>query len=164
MKEYYKNTNYIVYEDGRIWSKPRLGTKGGFLKVRLNKKGYQVVMLGKERKPIRVHRMVALMYIPNPHNKPFVNHIDGVKTNNHYSNLEWVTNKENIAHAWSMGLSNAVRGENNQQSKLTNEQAQWIRDNYVPRHKEFGTRALGRKFGIAHTKIVNVIKGYSYKV
>ena len=70
--------------------KPQLG-KSGYLYFDFYKNTQ------KERKVI--HRLVAEVFVKNPNNLPQVNHKDGVKTNNHYSNLEWVTASENALHA-----------------------------------------------------------------
>ena len=69
-------------------------TKKGYLRVDLFKNG--------TRKHHKVHRLVAKAFIPNPNNKPQVNHIDGNKQNNSITNLEWVTNRENCEHARSL--------------------------------------------------------------
>ena len=51
-----------------------------------------------------VHRLVATAFIMNKNNHPCVNHIDGNRSNNHFLNLEWVTNQDNVNHAWSYGI------------------------------------------------------------
>lgn len=74
--------------------------------------GYEVVLLYKhgKRTLFYVHRLVAIAFIPNPENKPQVNHIDGNKLNNNVYNLEWNTAKENINHAYDIGL--CPKGDN----------------------------------------------------
>jgi hypothetical protein len=64
------------------------------------------------RHNFQIHRLVAATYIDNPLNKPQVNHIDGNKSNNHVSNLEWVTQSENIRHAINTGLKSTFVHEN----------------------------------------------------
>ena len=63
-----------------------------------------IYLKNNKRKNYLVHRLVAKYFIENTYNKEQVNHIDGNKLNNHYSNLEWVTGKENMAHAIANGL------------------------------------------------------------
>lgn len=77
--------------------------------------GYYKVELMKEhkRRGYKLHRLIALAFIPNPLNKPYINHIDGNKLNNSLSNLEWCTQKENVNHAYNAGLipKNAISKE-----------------------------------------------------
>lgn len=112
--------NYQISNFGRVKSKGRY-RKVGIKNVNkvyrkefiingyINKKGYrQVTLYDKNRKPktMRVHRLVALHFIINSDNLSQVNHIDGNKLNNNVSNLEWISNYENIQHAIKTGLIN----------------------------------------------------------
>lgn len=87
---------------------------------------YVGAQVNKKRRNIPAHRAVAMAFIPNPLNKPQVNHINGIKHDNRVENLEWCTNAENIAHAVNTGLSR--KGEQINFSKLTNEQVLKIRE------------------------------------
>ena len=76
------------------------------LTQRISNKGYWTVRLSKNAKQtiILVHRLIALAFVPNPDNKPYVNHKNGNKLDYQISNLEWVTAKENMKHAFEQGL------------------------------------------------------------
>ena len=76
------------------------------LKPVKSSKGYLIVCLCKDGKVKNyyVHRLIAEAYIPNPDNKPYINHKNGNKTDNRIENLEWVTSSENNKHAYDSGL------------------------------------------------------------
>ena len=71
----------------------------------------------KKHKAVYIHRLLAQSFIPNPENKIEVNHIDGNTKNNAISNLEWVTNRENVIHAFKNNLIKIPKGENNATAK-----------------------------------------------
>ena len=167
MEEIWKETEipgYFISNLGRL-----KGRSGKIINTYLNKRtGYLNVCLkpnGRNGKVkcLKIHILVAKAFILNPENKPQVNHIDGNKLNNTVSNLEWCTGKENMQHAFKHNLVTIYKGEDNSQAKLTNEQVKWIREHYIPRNSVFGVRALGRKFGVAHNTILEVLKNKSYK-
>lgn len=113
---------------------------------------------------IRTHREVAICFVNNPDNKAQVNHIDGDKTNNHHLNLEWVTHSENTQHAYKTGLNVAPKGEQCTQSVLTEELILQIRREFIPFDREFGLRALGRKYGFKHNTMSEALHGVNWKL
>jgi len=115
--KYIKNYEglYSVNEYGDIYShKSKI-----ILKVSYTFDGYKKLLLYKNgvRKTFRINRLVAEAFIPNLENKPQVNHKDGNKNNNHVSNLEWVTNQENVIHAYKNGLAKMTESTKNKISK-----------------------------------------------
>ena len=103
------NGQYYVSSYGRVKSF-KFG-KERILKYALYR-GYPYVHLKlneSKDKVISIHRLVALYFLENPENKKTVNHKDGNKSNNHIDNLEWMTQKENVQHAWQNGLCKKKR-------------------------------------------------------
>ena len=99
---------YQVSRSGVIYSKASKGWRP--LKQAINERGYPLAYLcfdGKT-KAVKVHRLVAELFVPNPQGLKEVNHKDGNKLNNHADNLEWCTRSENVSHAYATGLRPTV--------------------------------------------------------
>ena len=147
---FYDLSDYEITRDGKVIN---IHT-GKEVKPQKNGTGYYRVAIGK--KLMFVHRLVAQKYIPNPENKPFVNHIDGNRTNNNVSNLEWVTEKENAQHAVRTGLQPIE--ENSKVAKLTREQVAFIKS-----HPEMERNKLAEMFNISAHTISDIRTGRTWK-
>jgi hypothetical protein len=107
---------YEISDDGVVYSLPRKSRNGKpvggkVLKGGIYPNGYKFVVLtddNRNESRCMIHRLVAKSFIPNPENKPFVNHINGDKQDNRVCNLEWCTHLENVRHAIQTGLVKRV--------------------------------------------------------
>ncbi len=150
---------YIITDQGVLHSK-RLGTPMKLTLSRTNKDGGYLqtnMRINGKHTCVRIHRLVAEAFIPNPDNKPEVNHINGIKTDNRVENLEWVNKSENILHADSTGL---------RRLDLTNSGAKHVRSlkiRCIETGQVFdGSGEAQRELGLtdaARKNITNVCKG-----
>lgn len=151
--------HYEISSDGKMRSVTRTGHDGRRISGRLlklgSRSGYPSAWPRLDGKTIcvSIHRLVAEAFIPNPENKPEVNHKDGDRTNNVVSNLEWVTRSENNTHAWRIGLCssrNRARGEAHYKAKVTEEQVRLIKA---------GSK---ESFGLSKSALQHIRKGRSW--
>ena len=150
-RETIQDEYYYVSSEGRVKH------DGRFLSGSIHKDG--CIFVNIRGNQYAKHRLVAEAFIPNPENKPFVNHIDGNKQNNRVENLEWCTQSENIKHAHQTNLQPS--GLSTYKGKFTVGQREEIKrlwDNGM-----FSRRQLAEKFGVSHTCINNIINDkYKY--
>lgn len=149
----------------RIWSGGQVGwyvRKEKILCQLVNRYGYLKVTLqvDKVRTDTQAHILVAKAFIPNPKNKPQVNHKKGNKKDNRYWELEWNTAKENSNHAIQIGIDSVV-GEHNGRCILTEHQVLEIRSKYVKQKCTY--KKLAKEYNVYITTIGKIIKRELWK-
>lgn len=143
---------------GNVLSLLRSKSNRGIRKMALcmSADGYYQVGLRSVRgkKVHRVHRLIANTFIPNVLNKPYINHKNGIKTDNRIENLEWCTDSENKLHAYANGLMNR-EGEKHHLAKLSEKDVLDIRRKYVK--NEYGYKRLAKEYSVDQKCIVKII-------
>lgn len=137
----------------------KIKSHGNLIKGEICKNGYVRIHVSHDGKQFKffVHRLVAQTFIPNPNNKPCVNHINGDKTNNCVDNLEWCTYSENNKHSYKTNLRNS-KGENNPIHKLTNNQVCEIRKKYQKgKHNGNNANFLSKKYNVSPKTILDIV-------
>lgn len=153
---------FLVNEEGDVYS---LRTNK-LLRQHTTKKGYKTISTKIKGKSfcLKVHRLVAMSFLPNPDNKRTVNHRDGNKSNNSLSNLEWATHSENTTHAYESGLMTSYKGEDHIASILTEEQVRKILELYVPGKKGgFGKHKIAKALGLPVSIVDGVVRKRAWK-
>lgn len=149
-------SKYEISNQGRLRNK----STGVIRKNVDNGRGYFKfpVMVNRKNTSYYIHRLVAMAFVPNPQSLDTVNHIDGNKQNNNADNLEWCSQKENVHHVIKTGIFDPVTNY-----IFDAEAVRFIRNNYKPRCKEFGMKALAAKFNCNPKTIRFVVDNKTYK-
>lgn len=116
----------------------------------------------KKHKTIKVHRLVCQAFLPNPENKPQINHINGIRYDNRVENLEWCTAKENIKHAIENGLRANLKGEQLTQSKLKEYEVREIKKLLSMGHRPIDI-FNSKKFSCKYYTFVQINSGKIWK-
>lgn len=130
-----------------------------FMSLNYDKDKYMLCGLRLDAKQTfyKVHRLVATHFIPNPENKPWINHINGIKSDNRVENLEWCTAKENSWHCVNVTKTiSRLKGEEKACTKLTEKEVLEIRKIYVKGGKHTH-RSLAKKYNCTSSNIYGIL-------
>ena len=148
----------VTYKDGRVGK-----YKGKVLKPPINSGGYEIIKLSNDNRVTnkRVHRLVLETFKPHVNMGDLqVNHIDGNKLNNHLTNLEWVTGRDNILHAYDTGLITNI-GEGSPNAKLSNANVLEILQRLDMGESQ---RNIALDYGVGQSCISQINRGVKWKL
>jgi hypothetical protein len=153
------NTEGEVYSFAKYRRDGRIVHAGKRLAGPVNSAGYRQYRLHAREHIIVIqgHVLVARHFIPNPENKPWVNHINGVRSDNRVENLEWSTPSENLQHAYDNNLKLSPSGDANGRSKLKEA------DVMVIRKSTLSNAELAKLYRVGEQTVRNARKGRSWK-
>jgi predicted XRE-type DNA-binding protein len=159
---------YEVSNNGRVRSYNKYGFKHEkmdnprIIKQKMSNAGYLRVLLSFRGvyKNHSVHRLVASVFVENLNNKKYVNHLNGIKTDNKALNLEWCTRSENQYHAYENGLQKITYGEDSPNSKLNNDIINEIRQKWET--GKYSQSQIGKMFNTHQSQISRIINGKTW--
>lgn len=155
----YYGLDYTIYDDGTI-----IGPERGKLKQRENEDGYMEVTLGNlknRHSRVKVHRIIAEQFVPNPNNLPEVNHKDYNRKNNNADNLEWCSHEYNVKYSSEAGRHNKPVGEKNGRAKITWEIANKIREMANSGYKR---SEISKELDVPYGIVINVINNVTWVI
>lgn len=150
--------DYEINEEGIV---RRISSKR-VKKPYLRKDGYVGIQLYKSKTEVlnfQLHRLIAIAFIPNPNNLPFINHMDSDRQNNKISNLEWCTKQENVIHGYISGFA-SNRGSKNGFSKLSEQQVLEIRKKKT---EGLTHQQLANMYNVSYGCITGIIQRTNWK-
>lgn len=158
---------YMISNKGNIISLGKISShsKVKTLKAYTDRDGYLRLPLRKNntKRKYYVHRLVALAFIPNPENKPTINHKNGIKNDNRIENLEWATWSENNQHAYDTNLNTSFhcQGEKSYHNKLSEKDVLEIKKQY--KSGNYTQTELANQYHVIHQTISAIIRGKTWK-
>lgn len=160
-----KEREYFINECGKCYSVSKKTGKVRSIKHYINTNGYPAVYItGKNH---YIHRLIAEGYINNPNNLPVINHINGDKKDYNLNNLTWVTQRDNVIHAWQTGINKStdkhkesMRKTGKERRKITMNEARELKKLYI--EKGFNQKELCKIYSLSQSTISKIVNDKRY--